>query len=69
MSITCETCRHYAPLDPTQGTCRESPPIVQIIMTQTTRVSPPSPQTISAWPSTQPDNWCGRYAVKPPLLM
>lgn len=66
---TCSECRFYEPLDPSQGTCRESPPIVQIIMTQATRISQPMPQTISAWPSVQPSYWCGKHQPKPPLLM
>jgi hypothetical protein len=50
--MTCETCKHYRPVNETEGACRRFPP----------QVSAPN---YSQFPSVKPDWDCGEFELKP----
>jgi hypothetical protein len=55
-------CRHWMPVPNSPGLCRKSTPTV------TSHLIPgpggqPQQVTLTAWPSTQPNDWCSEYAT------
>lgn len=68
MSEDCTTCRYWLKRPQQNGMvtmCRRFPPALSIIgIDPATR----QPQSITAYPSVGPGDWCGEHQQKPAIL-
>lgn len=63
--MKCSECKYWNPNGP-QNECRINPPTAFLIHVR--QIQGDVPASISCWPPTKPDQWCGKFEIKPAEL-